>query len=106
MGRYMYAFLLRPDRPAMGWRALCFVPLLFTSAVPPLPPLNVDPAGISVSGISSGADFAVQLQVAYSSLFVGAGVFAGQAYHCAVHRFPGEELQDLDPSVPYCDNCP
>eukprot|EP00040_Diaphanoeca_grandis_P012459 m.63123 g.63123 ORF g.63123 m.63123 type:complete len:378 (+) comp23243_c0_seq1:36-1169(+) len=63
--------------------------------------------GVSVSGISSGADLAVQLQVAYSSVFVGAGVFAGQAYHCAVHRFPLDTLDPkANPSVPYCDGCP
>ena len=36
-----------------------------------------DGASVSVSGISSGADFAVQLQVAYSEMFAGVGVFAG-----------------------------
>jgi len=72
----------------------------------PLPQLLIDPKGISVSGISSGADFAVQLQVAYSSLFAGVGVFAGQAYHCATHRFPQDVLQISNSSVPYCDDCP
>ena len=32
---------------------------------------------ISVSGLSSGADMAAQLLVAYSSLFAGGGIFAG-----------------------------
>ena len=63
---------------------------------------------VSVSGLSSGADAAVQLAVAYSSLFAGAGVFAGQAYHCAVQRFPNDKLVDMkaSPSVPFCDGCP
>jgi hypothetical protein len=56
--------------------------------VPPLPPLNIAPAGITISGISSGADFVVNLHVAHSSVINGVGVFAGQAYHCAVTRFP------------------
>jgi poly(3-hydroxybutyrate) depolymerase len=46
--------------------------------------------------------------VAYSSLFAGAGVFAGQGYHCAVTRFPGDKLylSSASPDVPYCDSCP
>ena len=40
--------------------------------------LAIDPTGISISGISSGADFVVQLQVAHSALIKGVGVFAGQ----------------------------
>ena len=74
--------------------------------VPALPPLNIDPAQISVSGISSGADMAVQLQVAFSETFAGAAVFAGQAWHCAVFAFPNETLAPPDPKVPVCDGCP
>jgi len=76
------------------------------ASAPALPRLGVDATGCSVSGISSGADFAVQLQVAYSSLFAGVGVFAGQAYHCAVQRFAGDELKPPDARVPFCDGCP
>jgi len=76
---------------------------------PPLPVLNVDPYGVSVSGVSAGADLAVQLQVAYSSTFIGAAIFGGQAYHCGVQFFPGEALLDRSPigrDVPFCDGCP
>ncbi len=67
-----------------------------------LPLLRIDPAGISCSGISSGADFALQFQVAFrylngfdlilkltifSDLLMGVGVYAGEPYHCAVTRF-------------------
>lgn len=38
---------------------------------------------VTISGLSSGADFAVQFQVAYSSLVSGSCIFAGQTYHCA-----------------------
>jgi len=38
---------------------------------------------ISVSGLSSGAFFAVQYQVAFSSSVVGAGILAGGPYYCA-----------------------
>lgn len=45
---------------------------------------NVDPSSVSVSGVSSGGLFAVQLGVAYSNIFpVGFGVFAGGPYDCA-----------------------
>jgi len=86
--------------------------------------LNIDPEGISVSGISSGADFAIQFQVAFSSVVKGVGVFAGQPYHCAVTRFNGDRLvspcfgttedgstpgctkEIPSPDVPWCENCP
>ncbi len=37
----------------------------------------------SVSGLSSGGFFAVQLQVAHSSIIKGAGIVAGGPYNCA-----------------------
>jgi poly(3-hydroxybutyrate) depolymerase len=49
-----------------------------------LQPYNVDPATVSVSGISAGGFMAAQLGVAYSSVFSrGFGVFAGGPYGCA-----------------------
>lgn len=51
---------------------------------PPLQPYNVDPAMVSVSGISAGGFMASQLGIAYSSVFTrGFGVFAGGPYDCA-----------------------
>lgn len=45
---------------------------------------NVDPGTVSVSGLSSGGFMAVQLGVAYSSVFTrGFGAFAGGPYGCA-----------------------
>lgn len=44
---------------------------------------KIDEAGTSVSGLSSGAFMAAQLQVAYSGSIVGAGVVAGGPYACA-----------------------
>jgi hypothetical protein len=38
---------------------------------------------VAVSGISSGAFMAVQLHVAYSSVFKGVGVLAGGPYYCS-----------------------
>jgi hypothetical protein len=49
----------------------------------PLPSFNADLSQCSVSGLSSGAFMTVQLHVAHSSMFVGAGVIAGGPYRCA-----------------------
>lgn len=54
-----------------------------------------DSSKISVSGLSSGADFAGQFLVAYSSTIIGAGIFAGQPYMCAVTRFPKDDVSDV-----------
>src|SRR5882724_8023369 len=48
-----------------------------------LPAYGADPKQTSVSGLSSGAYMAVQLQVAYSASIIGAGVIAGGPYYCA-----------------------
>ena len=50
-----------------------------------LPAFNVDPAQITVSGLSSGGYFASQLGFAYSATFKGVGVFAAGPYPCAGH---------------------
>jgi poly(3-hydroxybutyrate) depolymerase len=50
-----------------------------------LPQYNVDKARISVSGLSSGGFMANQLGWAYSSTFMGVGVFAAGPYMCAGH---------------------
>lgn len=52
-------------------------------AAPPLSGYAADPGQTTVSGLSSGAFMAVQLQVAYSASIVGAGVVAGGPYYCA-----------------------
>src|SRR3954471_23957544 len=53
----------------------------------PIKPLQayhkLDPSSVTVSGISSGAFFAHQFHVAYSSLVKGAGIVAGGPYGCA-----------------------
>ena len=53
------------------------IQLLFTSIV------LVSVSGLTVSGISSGAYFAGQFQVAYSSSVSGAGIIAGGPYYCS-----------------------
>lgn len=44
---------------------------------------NIDPASLTVSGISAGGFFAAQFHIAYSSLVRGAGVVAGGPFYCA-----------------------
>lgn len=44
---------------------------------------NADISQSSVSGISSGGYMAVQLDLAFSSIFAGVGVLAAGPYHCA-----------------------
>ena len=56
---------------------------LGTSAVTKLGHYNVEPAKIFVAGISSGAFFAVQMDVAHSATFKGAAIYAGGVYWCA-----------------------
>eukprot|EP00040_Diaphanoeca_grandis_P022539 m.121412 g.121412 ORF g.121412 m.121412 type:complete len:384 (-) comp28853_c0_seq3:376-1527(-) len=76
-----------------------------------LPAMNIDPSAITISGISSGADFVVQFHVAFSGTVKGVGVFAGQPMGCAVTRFPDDEFRPRcagDPTcdVPVCNGCP
>src|SRR5438128_8053587 len=53
-------------------------------AADPLGRFPIDPAEVSVSGISSGAFMANQLHIAHSAGIVGAGMIAGGLYGCAV----------------------
>lgn len=48
-----------------------------------LPALTLDPARISVVGLSSGAAMAQQVHFAYSDHLVGAGLIAGPPFGCA-----------------------
>ena len=58
-------------------------------ALPPLPALSI--AGpLTVSGISSGADFASAFHVAFSASVSASAAFAGQAVSCATTLFAGE----------------
>src|SRR4051794_41269407 len=56
---------------------------------------KLDPGGVTVSGISSGAFFAHQFHVAYSGLVKGAGMVAGGLYACA------EQVDDVVPPHPF-----
>jgi poly(3-hydroxybutyrate) depolymerase len=48
-----------------------------------LPALGADLSTLTVSGLSSGAYMAVQMQTAYSSTVTGAAIFAGGPFGCA-----------------------
>ena len=48
--------------------------------------LAIDPAQVSVSGVSSGGFMAHQFHVAYAASVIGAGVIAGGPYDCAGER--------------------
>lgn len=48
-----------------------------------LPALGLEPDSITVSGLSSGAFMAVQMQVAHSASVKGAAVFSGGPFGCA-----------------------
>ncbi len=56
------------------------------AATDSLPAYGADPQQTSVSGLSSGAFMAVQLQVAYSRSIIGSGVVAGGPYYCAANN--------------------
>jgi poly(3-hydroxybutyrate) depolymerase len=53
------------------------------AAAQQLPILNLDPTDTTVSGLSSGAFMAVQVQVAFSNSIAGAGIVAGGPFNCA-----------------------
>ena len=66
-------------------RLLTFALLLTVTAASadPAPALRIDPARITVSGISAGGQMAHQLHIAYSDLFSGAAIIAGGPFGCA-----------------------
>jgi poly(3-hydroxybutyrate) depolymerase len=69
--------------------------------VPRLPSLSIDPAGISVSGVSAGGYIATQLHIAHSRRIMGAGVLAGGPYHCAGGGYPFNTFRSLSVCADY-----
>ena len=71
--------------------ALTFVSLPLSAQNPLLAQLahtlKIDTHAISVSGLSSGAYMAVQLQVAHAEKIMGAGIIAGGPYRCAAGKY-------------------
>lgn len=62
---------------------ICSTHSLSAEEIPNLPKLKLDNDQTTVSGLSSGAFMAIQLQVAYSDYFKGVASFAGGIYGCA-----------------------
>src|SRR5512145_123075 len=62
---------------------LCLVTFNSSFAADALESYKVDPTKISVSGLSSGGFMAVQMEMAFSKTFMGAGIIAGGPYNCA-----------------------
>lgn len=83
------ALPLQSDRHAAGVLVGSALALLLATApvsaedATPLGSYTVDPQAVSVSGISSGGFMAVQLHVAFSERFMGAGIVAGGPFFCA-----------------------
>lgn len=59
------------------------MPKVKSPSAPALPSFKADLKQSSVSGLSSGAFMTVQMHLAYSSTFVGAGIIAGGPLRCA-----------------------
>lgn len=72
-------------KPLFCLIAIAFLPSLVNAAesVAPLPKLKIDSSRIGVTGISSGAFMAIQMQMAYPEIFKRAGIVAGGPYACA-----------------------
>ncbi|TVR96050.1 MAG: poly(3-hydroxybutyrate) depolymerase [Rhodospirillales bacterium] len=75
-------------------------PLAADQAVERLPRLAVDPAGITVSGISAGGYMALHFHVAHAALVSGAAVIAAGPYHCAGDGYP----RNLHRALNVCTN--
>ena len=73
-------------------------------AAPPLDSYKIDSSGVSVSGLSSGGYMTVQMHVAFSRTFMGAGVLAGGPYYCAEGDQKHAHSQQFDPSSGRCMN--
>ena len=66
------------------------------------PVFDVDPARVSVSGVSAGAYMATQFHVAHSGLVRGAGMIAGGPWGCArdsLNTALGECVKEASPDV-------
>jgi hypothetical protein len=93
----MYSFAAL-GAPLYSFLALALSP---AHAAPTLLTYNVDPDQISVSGLSSGGNMAVQMHVAFSSRIMGAGVLAAGPYLCAEGNVLYATTRCLDSEIAY-----
>ena len=91
--------LAMPFYALSAWLSACGKRVL------PLPRLNIDPSGITISGLSSGAHFAAQFQVAFSKTIAGVGIDAGYPWHCDVTKFANDTMVPTSENNHYCENC-
>lgn len=82
------SFIMKRHTPVAASFFLAAVSAAIASASPAaaaeqLPALGADLSATSVSGLSSGAYMAGQIEVAHSSQIVGAGIVAGGPFACA-----------------------
>lgn len=70
--------------------------------VEPLPALAIEANGITLSGVSSGANIAHQFHVAHSARVAGVGLLAASPYHCAGSGYPFNLLRTTNT----CMNAP
>jgi predicted peptidase len=70
-------------RAYLGTLALLVLAVAMSAEVVPLPSLKINKDTVTVSGVSSGGAMAIQLHVAFSSIFKGVGAFAALPYYCA-----------------------
>ena len=66
------------------------------------PTFDIDPARVSVSGVSAGAYMATQFHVAHSGIVRGAGMIAGGPWGCArdsLNTGLSECMKDASPDV-------
>lgn len=83
-------------RLAAGWLLLAAaLPPASAWAADPLGRFPVDPAQVSVAGISSGAFMANQIHIAHSAGIMGAAIVAGGPYGCAVDRLTPDGVAAL-----------
>jgi poly(3-hydroxybutyrate) depolymerase len=83
---------MKPLKTYLMAGALCLASFASEAAVP-LPALNVDPASITVSGLSSGGVMAINMGYAYSATFKGVGIFAATPYACQ-YLYPYQSCQN------------
>ena len=95
-------------KASLCWGLLAAIPLP-ACAAEPLPSLGADIAATSVSGLSSGAYMAGQIEVAHSKDIKGAGIVAGGPYACAeteasrlVPFWPSAVLQNAQQALNQC----
>jgi poly(3-hydroxybutyrate) depolymerase len=86
---------LQPKVKVWAAAALVFALAATAQAAEKLGSFPVDPAQVSVAGISSGAFMANQLHIAHSADVMGAAMIAGGLYGCAVEAVEDDGVRAL-----------